>query len=487
MKFIEDMKVLLSSNNFLIYVTTIEEEKLEHILSNISKELFKNNICIWNFIDGYTNNPSYVKYGQKNPLEALSKINSNNIQNKQIFFLKDFSHFMKDISINRKLKNLYTELQTSNKYIIMSGTERNIPYNIQEYITCIELPLTTKHEIHLELRRLFQILDIKENNLKVSLLKAYTGFSINKVRKSLSEIITNKTNESKLLKKIQKEKKQFIQKTKIAEFYSTDKNLKYIGGLKNLKHWLQIRKLAFSKKAKTYGITIPKGILLVGVQGTGKSLSAKAIAMEWELPLLKLNISEIFTGILGESEKKVQDMINICEQISPCVLWIDEIDKIFTDNNNINDSGTSNRITNIFLTWLSEDKKQIFVVATANTTNNLPIEILRKGRLDEIFFIDLPTLEERINIFQVHLKKVRPLTWSNYNLYYLAKITKQFSGAEIEQAISEAMYFAFNANREFSTKDITKCINEMIPLAITEKQKISKLRRWGYSGKVKIG
>nr|YP_009392160.1 hypothetical protein [Osmundaria fimbriata]ARW60722.1 hypothetical protein [Osmundaria fimbriata] len=486
MPFEESIKLLLSSNNFLIYVKTTEEERLEYIIHKITREVFANNVSIWNFIDGYTNNPNYLKSGKKNPLEALEIISQHKEKNKSVFFLKDFHHFMKDISISRKLKNLHMQLQRSNIHIIMSGIEYQIPHIIEEYVTYISLPLPNQKEINIEIQRLFNILNIDKQSIKESLSQAYKGFSINKIRKSLSEVTTNKTNESELLKKILHDKRQLIKQTKILEFYSSDENTNYLGGLKNLKKWLHIRKRAFSRQASRYGIKIPKGILLVGIQGTGKSLSAKVISVEWKLPLLKLNVSKMFTGILGESEKQVQNMIDICEQISPCILWIDEIDKIFTNNTNINDSGTSNRVTNIILTWLSEEKS-VFIVATANTTINLPIEMLRKGRFDEIFFIDLPNMKERINIFQIHLKKIRPLTWFKYNLYYLAKITKQFSGAEIEQSVHEAMYSAFYNSREFSTQDIIKSINNIVPLAIIEKQKIYKLRIWGYSGKVKIG
>ena len=224
----------------------------------------------------------------------------------------------------------------------------------------------------------------------------------------------------------------------------------------------------------------------MGIQGTGKSLSAKAISIKWNLPLLKVDISQIFDGLLGESENKIRKVIETSESISPCVLWIDEIDKVFTKNTHNTDSGTTLRVTNIFLTWLSEKKKDVFIVATANTIHNLPIEILRKGRFDEIFFVDLPKFQERLNIFQIHLKKIRPFTWYKYNIYYLSKLSKKFSGSEIEQSIIEGMYIGFYQDREFTTKDIAKAIKNMIPLATTEMEKIDKLRKWGHSGKIKL-
>lgn len=486
MDFKKDIQVLLSSNNYLIYIETQEEERLEHILNTINDKQLKKNICNWNFIDGYINNPNYIKKGRKNPLETLDIISSNADSKIEIFFLKDFYHFINDISISRKLKNTEKWLKKYKKYIIISGQGKQIPYELKEYITYIKLPLPNKKEITTEISRFIDNSNNKYKQAKDNICRAYIGYTINRIRKSISQLIVLNLSGTDIIQKILKEKEEFIAQTEMLEFYSTNKTKINIGGLGNLKKWLKVRKLTFTKQANLYGSRIPKGILLVGIQGTGKSLSAKAISTEWNLPLLKLDISKIFAGILGESENKINKAIETSESISPCVLWIDEIDKVFTQNINNTDSGTTLRVTNIFLTWLSEKKRDVFVIATANNINNLPIEILRKGRFDEIFFVDLPKFHERINIFQIHLKKVRPLTWHRYNIYYLSKISRKFSGAEIEQSIIEAMYKGFYENREFTTKDIEKAINNMIPLSTTEVEKINKLRKLGHSGKIRL-
>nr|ARW68607.1 hypothetical protein [Palisada sp.] len=486
MDFIQDIKVLLSSNNFLIYIETEEEERLEYILKKINDGELKKNICIWNFIDGYTNNPNYIQKGIKNPLETLELISNSENSNIKIFFLKDFCHFINDMSISRKLKNTEKWLKKHNKYIIISGQRRNIPHELREYITYIKLPLPNTKEIKTEIDLFINTSNNKYQKIKENVYRAYIGYTISKIRKSISQLIINDSSESNIIDNILKEKEKFIEQTDILDFYYNHEQIVKVGGLTNLKEWIKIRQLAFTKKATMYGAKIPKGILLVGIQGTGKSLSAKAISIEWNLPLLKLDISKIFAGILGESENKIKRAIETSESISPCVLWIDEIDKVFTHNLNNNDSGTTLRVTNIFLTWLSEKKRNVFVIATANTINNLPIEILRKGRFDEIFFVDLPKFHERMNIFQIHLKKIRPLTWQKYNIYYLSKLTRKFSGAEIEQSIMEGMYSGFYKNREFTTQDIAQAIKNMIPLSTIEGEKISKLRKWGHSGKVKL-
>nr|YP_009397130.1 hypothetical protein [Thuretia quercifolia]ARW66316.1 hypothetical protein [Thuretia quercifolia] len=485
MNFEKEIKILLSSSNFIIYILTEEEERLEYSLNMISKKIFQQNICTWNFIEGYTNNPNHKMRANKNPLEALNSIQSSEYNNYKMFLLKDFDFFINDLSIIIKLKNISEWIKINQKYIFLSSSKINIPEVLQEHITFIKFPLPNELEIKFELEKLIKILNINTELSINELTLAYKGFSINRIRKSLSKIPATQNFSKNLINHILNEKKILIEQANNIDFYYSNNNLSDIAGLINLKKWLRVRKNAFSKKAYNYGISLPKGILLVGIQGTGKSLSAKAIAKEWNLPLLKLDVSRIFGGILGESENNIQNIINICEQISPCILWIDEIDKIFTHNINTNDSGTTNRVNNIFLTWLSEKNSPVFIVATANNLNNLSTEIIRKGRFDEIFFVDLPNFEERINIFKIHLEKVRPLSWYKYNIYYLSQISNNFSGAEIEQSIIEAMYSGFYKKREFNTKDIIISINNIIPLAFTNSKNISRLKDWIKSGKIR--
>nr|YP_010619570.1 hypothetical protein PN023_pgp194 [Tayloriella tenebrosa]WAX03583.1 hypothetical protein [Tayloriella tenebrosa] len=486
MNFEQEIKTTLISNNFLIYISTEEEERLEYILKHTTNQVFKERIYSWNFIDGYTDNPNYISQCIQNPLEALNTITKYNNKKAKVFFLKDFHVFLKDISISRKLKNLYQYLKKSNQYVILSGTDINPPIELKEYLTYLQMPLPNKKEILLELNRFLYTINIDQCKYKTTICTAYTGFSINKIRKSLSKLILSDISQHEIIEKILQEKEEILQKTEGLKFYSSHNNLLEVGGLQNLKYWLHIRSLAFTQKAYSYGIKKPKGILLVGIQGTGKSLSAKTISHRWNMPLFRLDVSKIFVGILGESENRIEKIINICEKSSPCILWIDEIDKIFSEYSNTNDSGTKQRVTNIFLTWLSEKQQDVFIVATANTINQLPIEILRKGRFDEIFFVDLPNFKERLKIFQIHLKIYRPMTWNKYNIYYLSKITKGFSGAEIEQSIIDAMYIGFHKNREFTTRDVKNTIYKIIPLSIIERTKILNLRKWGYSGKINI-
>ena len=227
-------------------------------------------------------------------------------------------------------------------------------------------------------------------------------------------------------------------------------------------------------------------MLLVGIQGTGKSLTAKAIANEWQLPLLKLDVGKLFGGIVGESESKLRQMINVAESISPCILWIDEIDKAFTNVDNKGDGGTSNRILGTFISWLSEKTKPVFVIATANNIDILPLEIIRKGRFDEVFFLDLPRKDEREEIFKIHLKEFRPNSWELFDYVKLAELSNSFSGAEIRQSIIEAMYQAFYEKREFKTVDICHAIEQLIPLANLESEQMIKMKNWSLSGRIRL-
>jgi len=257
-----------------------------------------------------------------------------------------------------------------------------------------------------------------------------------------------------------------------------------VGGLDNFKEWLNLRAEAFSPAAREYGLPYPKGVLLVGIQGTGKSLAAKTVANEWNLPLLRLDFGRLFASLVGQSESRVRKMIQIAEALSPCVLWVDEIDKAFAGAQSSGDSGTTSRVLSTFLTWLSEKTSPVFVVATANNIEMIPPEIIRKGRFDEVFFLNLPTKEERKEIFKVHLGKARQKRIEEFELTLLSELSKDFSGAEIEQVVIEAMRLGFSKGKEFNNEDILTSIQRLVPLARTKNKELNLLKEWFESGNV---
>ena len=285
---------------------------------------------------------------------------------------------------------------------------------------------------------------------------------------------------------ILEEKRQSIRQTQILDYYPATEQISDIGGLDNLKDWLLRRGGAFSDRARAYGLPHPRGLLLVGIQGTGKSLTAKAIAHHWHLPLLRLDVGRLFAGLVGESESRTRQMIGLAEALAPCILWIDEIDKAFAGVDGRGDSGTTSRVFGTFINWLAEKTTPVFVVATANNIQALPPEMLRKGRFDEIFFVGLPTQEEREAIFSVHLSHLRPHNLKNYDIKRLAYETPDFSGAEIEQTIIEAMHIGFSQNRDFTTEDILEAASQIVPLARTAKEQIGFLQNWAASGKARL-
>jgi len=488
MTFSKELNLLLKARYPIIYISTFEEDRVEYTIRKVIKTNTNKAIYTWDFVEGYKTNLNNPRFATKNPLQALELIEKLNSETPALFILKDFNKFLSDISISRKLRNLINILKLQSKSLIILTTEIEIPNELSDLITILEFNLPTRSEIKKELKRLIKSLEQNiENEFLEVLIRACQGLSIEKIRRALSKSIAQSgTITLKSLDLILKEKQQIISHTQILEFYPTTLQFKDIGGLENLKRWLQNRRSSFSEKAKLYGLPSPRGLLLVGIQGTGKSLTAKTIAHEWNLPLLRLDIGRIFGGIVGESENRIRQMIQLVEALSPCVLWIDEIDKAFNEQNKSNDSGTTNRVLGTFLIWLAEKTAQVFVVATANNLEVLPLEIIRKGRFDEIFFLGLPTFVERKQIFSVFLQRFRPLNTNQFNLDQLAQHSADFSGAEIEQSFIEGMHIAFNEKREFQNKDILKGVQQIIPLSQLEVTRIEKIQNWALSGKIRM-
>jgi SpoVK/Ycf46/Vps4 family AAA+-type ATPase len=487
MKFNDELALFLKARYPILYINTIEEDRVEYVIRKNVKTNFNRSIYSWDFVDGYTNNPNNEGFAKRNPLQALELVERLNAETPAIFLLKDFNRFLTDLSISRKLRNISRLLKLQPKTIIIIGSDLTIPKELQDLITVLQFQLPLEEEIAQELNRLLNSLNIQiDSQLFENLTRACQGLSLERIRRVLSKIIaTYKTIDENSIGVLLSEKKQIIKQTEILEYSSVTEKIDNLGGLDNLKDWLKKRKTAFSIQALNYGLPTPRGLLLIGIQGTGKSLTAKAIANDWQLPLLKLDVGKLFGGIVGESESRLRQMINVAETISPCILWIDEIDKAFSNTESKGDSGTSNRVLATFTSWLSEKTKPVFVISTANNIDLLPLEIIRKGRFDEIFFLDLPKKEEREEIFKIHLKEFRPKSWKSFDYSLLAQSSESFSGAEIRQSIIEGMYHAFYEKREFVTEDICMALEELIPLAHLESDQMIRLQTWASSGRIR--
>ena len=488
MKFNSELTLFLKARYPIIYINTIEEDRVEYVIRKNVKTNLNRSIYSWDFVDGYTNNPNNEGFAKRNPLQALELIERLSSETPALFLLKDFNRFLTDLSISRKLRNVSRILKLQPKTIIIIASDLTIPKELQDLITILQFQLPLEDEISQELNRLINSLNINvEPKLFETLTRACQGLSLERIRRVLSKIIaTYKTIDNNSISILLSEKKQIISQTEILEYSSVNEKITNLGGLDNLKDWVNKRKTAFSIQASNYGLPTPRGLLLVGIQGTGKSLTAKAIANDWQLPLLKLDVGKLFGGIVGESESRLRQMINLAETISPCILWIDEIDKAFTNTESKGDSGTSNRILATFISWLSEKTKPVFVISTANNIDLLPLEIIRKGRFDEIFFLDLPKKSEREEIFKIHIQEFRPNSIDSFDYSKLANLSESFSGAEIRQSIIEGMYHAFYEKREFTTEDICLALKELIPLANLESNQMLKLQNWASSGQIRL-
>ncbi|MDB9313449.1 AAA family ATPase [Spirulina sp. CS-785/01] len=488
MSFQEEFELLLRACYPLIYIATPEEERLERAIAASAERVGQRAVYTWDFVDGYQNNPNHQGVGQRNPLQALELIEKLPDQAPGIFLLRDFHRFLEDIAIARKLKNLARTLKAQPKNIVVVSTEVTIPEDLTEVFTVVDFPLPTATEIRAEVERLVSSTgqNLGEKLLN-ELVRSAQGLSLERIRRVLTRAIAGHGKlEPDDVELVLAEKRQSIRQTQILDFYPATEQISDIGGLDNLKDWLLRRGGAFSERARTYGLPHPRGLLLVGIQGTGKSLTAKAIAHHWHLPLLRLDVGRLFGGLVGESESRTRQTINLAEALSPCVLWIDEIDKAFAGFDGKGDSGTTSRVFGTFITWLAEKDSPVFVVATANNIQALPPEMLRKGRFDEIFFVGLPSQEEREAIFTVHLNRLRPHNLSSYDLKRLAYETPDFSGAEIEQAIIEAMHIGFSQNRDFTTEDILEAASQLVPLARTAQDQIKVMQDWAAAGRARL-
>lgn len=483
-----------------IYITTWEEERAISLIKKISKseKLIRvaREVYVWTQTNGFVVDGQKID-GTQSPDKAIDFIRDCN--KNSVFVMCDFHVFFGvkgrqvDYNVVRRLRDNLSDLKTSKfrKNVIFLASELLIPETMQKEITILDMPLPTLSEIKAKFDKMItQNTQIDTSGLdeegKEKLCKAAMGLTLQEAENAFALAMVNdgKVDVSDL-DIILSEKMQVIKKTGILEFINTDIKISDVGGLENLKSWLNKRNNSWSESAKKYCLPAPKGVLITGVPGCGKSLTAKAMSAAWQLPLLKLDFGKIFSGIVGSSEENMRKAIKTAEAVAPSILWVDEIEKSLSGLNSNGDSGTSSRIFGTFLTWMQEKTAPVFVIATANNINSLPAELLRKGRFDEIFFVDLPTQREREEIFKLHLSKrlkdkdVASKIEVNSDLYkQLAQMTEGFVGAEIEQVVISALYEAFFNKRPLEFSDLANTIKNVVPLSVTQKEQILAIRQW---------
>lgn len=492
----DELEVLIRARYPIIYVVTWEEERLEQRLLEIAKKRNKT-LHVWTCSQGvvpFGADPQRGKTGSGNTCDPVAGLDAVlHHVDPAIFLFKDL-HDHLDVRVCpgnlrniRRLRDVAHALRDTYKTVVLVSPLMKIPVELSKDVAVIELGTPSTDDFNGLLDRIID--DVKDQpKIKINLddegreklVHAASGLTLKEAENVFAKtLVLDGKLDADDISVVFSEKQQIIRKSGTLEYYESQEKFATVAGLENLKDWLSKRSAAFSERAASFGLPAPKGVLLLGVQGCGKSLCAKAAASLWKLPLLRFDIGRVFGSLVGSSEESMRRAIQTAESVAPAILWIDEIDKAFagTQGSAGSDGGTASRVFGTFLTWLSEKTAPVFVIATANDISHLPPELLRKGRVDEIFFVDLPNEDERREIFRIHLAK-RKRDPAKFDLGGLARQSEGFSGAEIEEAIISGLYDAFSQGADLDTATLRAGIAETVPLSRTMSEELGRLRTW---------
>ncbi|NES01933.1 MAG: AAA family ATPase [Okeania sp. SIO2F4] len=484
----EELNILIQAQYPLIYLVTSEEERSEQAIAALAQAKSPRKVFVWTVTHGiveYGQSKNTTQHNTVSPEAAIEWAIRQRDPNTGagIYVFKDLHPFIDSPPVTRWLRDAIASFKGTNKTIILMSPMQNVPIELEKEVVVLDFPLPDMKELNQVLSR--QLEHSKNRRISTEtrekLLKATLGLTKDEAEKVYrkAQVTAGRLTE-KEVDIVLSEKKQLIKRNGILEYIEEDETIDAVGGLEELKRWLRQRSDAFTERAREYGLPQPKGMLILGIPGCGKSLIAKTTSRLWGLPLLRLDMGRVYDGsMVGRSEANLRNALKTAESISPAILFIDELDKAFagTTGSADSDGGTSSRIFGSFLTWMQEKVSPVFVMATANRVERLPGEFLRKGRFDEIFFVDLPNKEERQDIFKIHLAK-RRRDIERFDLDQLSNVSDGFSGAEIEQAIIAAMYEAFAQDREFTQLDIIAAIKATLPLSKTMTEQVTALRDW---------
>lgn len=475
------IETLIRARYPLIYVVSFEENRVESELLRITQNR-KKQIYKWSITNGLENPDGSFLGEFKDPIKVLEYILQSDING--VFVMKDYHPYLNEPVVIRKLRDVAHSLKTSMKNVVFLSPVLKVPVELEKEISVVDYNLPGKEEIVQIVKSISESigeadkLEISKNPMLLQkVVEAALGLTAEEAENVFAKSLVQTGDFN--LKIILSEKEQIIRKSGVLEYCHVNENMKGVGGLDELKKWLNKRGKAFTLEARDFGLPEPRGVLLLGIPGCGKSLTAKAISSMWQLPLLKLDVGKVFSSLVGSSEENVRRAIQTAESIAPSILWLDEMEKGFSGlgSSGQTDGGTTARVFGTFLTWLQEKKTPVFVVATCNNVSQLPPELLRKGRFDEIFFVDLPSKEERKEIFKIHLEK-RNRDSKGFNIEKLAEKSIGFSGSEIEEIIISSLYDAFDDGKELDQSYIEKTIENMVPLSQTMEDQIKETREW---------
>jgi len=483
MQNLNDLELLLRSSVPIIIIESHEEVRLlelfNRIIKNIPKPLF-----LWTVTEGLERIDVDMPAQRHNskPIELLNQIKIS--RHEGIYLLLDFHPFLDDPLHVRLMKDIALMKGDIFHHVVLISHEIELPEELERYSARFELSMPDRSQIEMMVRSGVKSWSRKNKDLRIvvdkkffnQLVESLVGLPIDDARRLIKGAIEDDgvLNESDL-GNIMQAKFDLLDQGGVLSFEYDTAKFADVGGLEGLKEWLQFRREIFSGEIQDSGLDAPKGIMLLGVQGCGKSLAAKAVAGSWGVPLLRFDFGSLYSKFYGESEKNLRESLKMAELMSPCVLWIDEIEKGISVGDN--DGGTSSRMLGTILTWMSENKEKVFIVATANDIEALPPELIRKGRLDEIFFVDLPDSKTREIIFGIHLGK-RNQNQDDFNIKSLAEKSAGFSGSEIEQAVVSSLYSALAKKTALNESHILDELTKTRPLSVVMAEKIDSLRSW---------
>jgi SpoVK/Ycf46/Vps4 family AAA+-type ATPase len=483
---LDEIDALIRARYPIIWIVSFEEDRVLKKLRDV-KGVYGKKVFQWTITEGWQGAGAGEGKDLTDPLKALNWMVQT--EKNAVFFLKDFHPYLQDPSIVRRLRDLREQLKNTTKTCILLSSVLKLPPELEKEVAVVDFELPDVEQLAFIRDGVLQsvandprVESRLDERQKEKIAEAALGLTAIEAENVFAKsIVQHKKFDIDV---ILQEKEQIIRKSGILEFMHPEENVEGIGGLELLKTWLKKRTKAFTKEARAFGLPQPKGILLIGVPGCGKSLTAKSVGNLWQLPLLRLDVGRVFGSLVGSSEENIRRAIRTAESVAPCILWLDELEKGLSgvQSSGATDGGTTSRVFGTFITWLQEKTSPVFVIATANQVKLLPPEILRKGRFDEIFFVDLPSAEERKEIFKIHIKKrataSHPRNIEDFDLNALVEASEGYSGAEIEQSVISALYDAFDAGMDLNTEGLLQSLEETVPLSQTMQEEITSMREW---------
>jgi len=509
---LERLKILIDSSTPIIVMETVEEMRAVQLVREASSPL---NLAVfeWSIASGLVRCgsdaagvPAEAKfpgsarsslhqpdettanaiYNSREPAQALGTLEGISVE--AVFILKDFHRHMEDPVVVRRLRDVGQKFSTNRKTVVITAPALSVPSELSSLVEFVELPLPDKIRLREILDEVWKRVG-SSRTLRKTIDSAGLDAVINNLRglteeeadRAISQaLVTRYGLVPETVTDVLNAKKDLLQHSGMLEFVDASENMAAVGGLENLKNWLAQRRGSWEESAQQFGLEPARGVIILGVQGCGKSLCARAVAGEWKLPLVKFDTAAIYDKFIGETEKRIQKVFRVAEGLAPCVLWIDELEKVFAgsgpDSASV-DAGVSSRILASFLSWMQDRRAPVFVAATCNNVTVLPPELIRKGRFDELFFVDLPSQSERKQIFGIQLSK-RKRNPADFDLEKVAAAATGFSGAEIDAAVQSALYAAYSAKQPLTTQNLLDVLAHTVPLSTTRAEEIQAQREW---------